>query len=199
MPAPKLTQFKDGRYCLAFYLDGKRRQETYSKLPEAQRRINEIERLKGKGVRVVVKEKVAVDDSAQDAINQLTANGITKPLSTVVDEYVAAHEALGASGSVVEASKAYANSQDKIVPITTSDLVADYERYLTGQKVSKDHLHKTIKIYLKRFAADMPSKVSEITLKNLQDWRAPFTTGPRKINNYCNAVKALFNYVPHSA
>jgi len=194
MAVPKLTQFKDGRYCLSFYLDGKRHRETFSKLREAQNRINEVERLKGKGLRVAVKEKVAVDDSVKYAINQLIAKGITKPLSTVVDEYVASHEALGSSGSIVEACKAYASNQDRIVPITTSDLVGDYERYLKGQKVSQDHLDKTIKIYLKRFAADMPGSVSEITLKDLQAWRSTFTTGPRTINNYCNAVKALFNY-----
>jgi len=194
VPKAKLTQFKDGRYCIAFYLDGKRCRETFSKLREAQRRINEIERLKGKGVRIALKAEVAVDESAQYAVNLLTAKGITKPLSIVVDEYVAAHEALGASGSIVQACKAYASNQDKIVPITTSNLVDDYERYLKGQKVSQDHLDKTVKIYLKRFAADLPGAVSEITLKDLQNWRATFTTGPRTINNYCNAVKALFNY-----
>ena len=194
MATPKLTQFKDGRYCLAFYLDGKRRRETFSKLREAQRRINEIERLKGKGVRVAVKAEVAVDESSRYAVNQLMSKGINKPLSTVVDEYVAAHEALGSSGSIVEACKAFASNQDKIIPITTSDLVDDYERYLKGQQVSPDPLEKTIKIYLRRFAADVPGKVSEISLKRLQDWRATFTTGPRTINNYCNAVKALFNY-----
>lgn len=194
MADSKLTHFKDGRYCLAFYLDGKRRRETFSKLREAQRRINEVDRLKGKGLRVAVKEKVAVDESSKYAINQLIAKGITKPLSAIVDEYVAAHEALGSKGSIVEACKAYASNQDKIVPVTTFDLVKDYERYLTGQKVSQDHLDKTIKIYLKRFAADLPGIVSEIILKDLQDWRATFTTGPRTNNNYCNAVKALFNY-----
>jgi hypothetical protein len=122
---PELTRFKDGRYCLAFYLDGKRRRETFSKLREAQCRINEVERLKGKGVRVAAKAEVAVDESALYAINQLTAKGITKPLSTVVDEYVAAHEALGSNGSLVEVCKAYASNQNKIVPITTSELVAD--------------------------------------------------------------------------
>lgn len=194
MTPAKLTQFKDGRHCLSFYLDGKRRRETFFNLREAQRRKSEVERLKGKGLQVGVKEEVAVDESAQYAINQLTAKGITKPLSTVVDEYVAAHEALGSSGSIVEACKAYASNQDKIVPITIPILVADYGRYLMGQKVSQDHLDKTIKIYLKRFAADLPGTVSEITLKDLQNWRATFTTGPRTINNYCNAVKALFNY-----
>jgi hypothetical protein len=94
-------------------------------------------------------------------LNQLTAKGIAKPLSTVVDEYVAAHQALGSSGSIVGACKAYASNQDKIVPITTSDLVADYERYLKSQRVSRDHLAKTIKIYLKRFAANLPGTTSQ--------------------------------------
>ncbi len=161
MATPELTRFKDGRYAFAFYLDGKRRRETFAKLREAQRRINEVERLKGKGVRVAVKEKVAVDESTQYAIKQLAAKGITQPLTAVVvDEYIAAHEALGSNGSIVEACKAYASNQDKIVPITASELVADYERYLKGQKVSPDHLHKTAKIYLKRFALDVPKEVS---------------------------------------
>jgi hypothetical protein len=99
MAGVKLTRFKDGRYCLSFYLDGKRRRETFSKLREAQLRSNEVERLKGRGIRVKVKEEIAADESSQYAIKQLTANGISTPLTAVVDEYVAAYQALEGQGS----------------------------------------------------------------------------------------------------
>jgi hypothetical protein len=112
----KLTRFKDGRYCLSFYLDGKRRRETFSKLREPQLRSGEVERLKGRGVRVEIKKKVVADESSQYAIKHLIATRTTKPLTAVVDEYIAAHKALEGQGSIVEACKAYASNQDKIVP-----------------------------------------------------------------------------------
>lgn len=194
MATSKLTRFKDGRYCLDFYLNGKRRRETFADKQTAQRRGSEVDRLKGKGLQIDVKDDVAVDESAQYATNALAAKGITKPLTAVVDEYIAAHEALGDSGTLLEACHAYARNREKIIPIKVPDLVKDYERHLIGQKVGKDHRDKTIKIYLKHFAAYFAGYIEEITLKDLENWRATFTTNPRTVNNYANAVRALFNY-----
>lgn len=194
MATSKLTRFKDGRYCLDFYLDGKRRRETFTGKQTAQSRQSEIDRLKGKGLQIAAKDDVAIDEAAQYATNALTAKGITKPLTAVVDEYIAAHEALGDSGTLVEACQAHARNREKLIPIKVPDLVDDYERHLIGQKVGKDHLNKTIKIYLKRFAAAFAGNIDQITLKDLVKWRSTFTTTPRTVNNYCNAAKALFNF-----
>jgi integrase len=194
MTVARLTQFKDGRQCLAFYLDGKRHRETFANLREAQRRKGEVEKLKGKGQKIDTKKETAQDASTQYAINLLTQEGIQKPLTAVVDEYTAAVKILKGQGTLVEACEAFVNNQDKIVPIKVSDLVADYDRYLIGQKVGEDHRDKTINIYLKRFAAAFQMGISLITLKDLETWRATFTSSPRTVNNYCNAVKALFNY-----
>ena len=153
-----------------------------------------MERLKGKGHKIDTKKETAQDASAQYAINLLIKKGIEKPLTSVIDEYTAAVEILKGQGTLVEACEAFVNNQDKIVPIKVSTLVADYNRYLIGQKVGKDHRDKTINIYLKRFAAAYQMDISLITLKNLETWRTTFTSSPRTINNYCNAVKALFNY-----
>jgi hypothetical protein len=190
----RFTKFNDGRHCLSFYLEGKRHRETFASLRDAQRRKGEVERLKGKGQKIDTKTETAQDASTQYAINLLTQEGIQKPLTAVVDEYTAAVKILKGQGTLVEACEAFVNNQDKIVPITVSALVVDYDRYLIGQKVSEDHRDKTINIYLKRFAAAFQMNISLITLKDLQIWRATFTSSPRTVNNYCNAVKALFNY-----
>lgn len=108
----KLTKFKDGRHCLSFYLDGKRRRETFIKLQEAQRRKREVERLIGRGARVPVKKEVAANESARYAINRLVTGGIKKPLTAVVDDYIAAYEALGSGDSIVDACKAYAQDRN---------------------------------------------------------------------------------------
>lgn len=190
----RFTQFEDGRHCISFYLDGKRRRETFANLREAQRRKGEIERLKNKGQKIDTQTEVAQDESTQYAINLLSKKGIQKPLTSVIEEYTAAIETLKGQGTLVEACEAYVLNQDKIVPVKVSDLVADYNSYLIGQKVGQDHREKTINIYLKRFAAAFQMDISLITLKDLEAWRATFTSSPRTVNNYCNAVKALFNY-----
>jgi integrase len=190
----RFTQFRDGRHCLSFYLDGKRHRETFSNLRDAQRRRGEVERLKGKGLKIDTKKESAEDAATQYALNLLAHRGIQKPLTSVVDEYASAVEILQGQGTLLEACEAYVNNQDKIVLITVSDLVADYDRYLTGQKVSQNHRDKTINIYLKRFSSAFQMNISLITLKDLEAWRATFTSSPRTTNNYCNAVKALFNY-----
>ena len=194
MKAVRLTRFKDGRYCVSFYLEGKRCRETYSNLRDAQRRCGEVERLKGKGHNIDTKQASAQDASTQYAISLLVQKDIQKPLTSVIEEYAAAVQILDGQGTLVEACEAYVNNQDRIVPITVSDLVADYDRYLKGQKVSDGHRDKTINIYLKRLSTAFQMEISLITLKDLETWRAGFSSSPRTVNNYCNAVKALFNY-----
>jgi hypothetical protein len=164
----RITQFKDGRHCLSFYLEGKRHRETFANLRDAQHRKEEVERLKGKGQKIDTKKAVAQDASTQYAINLLTQEGIQRPLTAVVDEYTAAVKILKGQGTLAEACEAFVNNQDKIVPIKVSDLVTDYDRYLIGQKVGEDHRDKTINIYLKRFAAAFQMDISLITLKDLE-------------------------------
>ncbi len=146
MPGVQLTTFKDGRHCLSFYLDGKRHRETFTKIRDAQARKNEVERNMGRGIHARIKVKAVIEDSVQYALGRLKTAGIAKPLNTVIDEYIAGQEKIGSNGSILDACDAYANNQDKVVPITTADLVSNYERYLIGQKVSEDHIEKTARI-----------------------------------------------------
>ena len=56
---------KDGRECLAYYVEGKRRRETFVSRNEAQRRAREIEILMGKGLKVAPRAQAAGDDAAR--------------------------------------------------------------------------------------------------------------------------------------
>jgi len=190
----RLTSFTDGRQCLSYYVDGKRRRETFLNLREAQRRKAEIERMMGKGLQVESTEEAAQDASVQYALSQLERNGIQKPLSAVIDEYIAATLALKGAGTLQEASEAFSQKPSKIIPRKISDLVADYNQYLIGQKVGDLHRQKTVGIYLKKFAAAFQMDIHLVTLRDLETWRATFTTTGRTVNNYFNAVKTLFNY-----
>ena len=104
----QLSQFKDGRHCLSYYLDGRRRRETFAKLRDAQNRKNEVTRLMGRGLKVAEESKVAADEVAQYVSRRLKESGITKPASSVIDEYIEACKQLKDGESLVQACKVYA-------------------------------------------------------------------------------------------
>ena len=70
---------KDGRACLAYYVEGKRRRETFVSKREAQTHAKEVETLKGKGLKVSPRAQAAGDDAARYCQELLAAAGVDGP------------------------------------------------------------------------------------------------------------------------
>lgn len=179
-------------------MDGKRRRETFISKRTAQRRAQEIEVLKGKGLKVALRAKAANDDTARFCVELLTIAGVGKPLTTVVEEYLAATKALGrGGGSLVEACEVFRRirtEEGTRLQITVPDLVEKYRHHLTALERDTEYIKKCVGIYLRNFSRFFKGDLHTITIVDLNEWWATIKGSPRTRNNYRNAVEGLYSF-----
>lgn len=189
----------DGRACLAYYVEGKRRRETFVSKRVAQQRAHEIEALKGKGLKVASRAKAAGDDTARYCTELLVAAGVNKPLTSVVEEYLAATKALGSEESTLtgacEAFRRVRQEQGARPVIAVEALREEYRLHLVAMGRDGKYIKKTCDVYLGNFVRAFPSVAIHTLLSaDLERWWATIAGAGKTRNNYRNAVEALFNF-----
>lgn len=194
----KIYDLEDGRACLAYYVEGKRRRETFVSKREAQQRAHEVEALKGKGLKVAPRAHAAGEDRASYCQELLAAAGVDKPLTSIVEEYLAATKALGGEGTLIEAAETLRrtrSTQGNRPVVTVAALREEYRGHLSAMGRDADYIQKTCGIYLANFERAFPSSaIQALTSTDLERWWATIGGAGKTRNNYRNAVEALFNF-----
>ena len=189
----------DGRACLAYYVEGRRQRETFVSKRVALQRAREIEALKGKGLKVVARAKAAGDDTARYCTELLASAGVNKPLTSVVEEYLAATKALGSEGGTLvdacESLRRVRQEQGTRPVITVATLRDQYRDHLVAMSRDGKYVKKTCDVYLGNFVRAFPSEtIHTLTSTDLERWWATIPGAGKTRNNYRNAVETFFNF-----
>ena len=179
-------------FVLDYHEDGKRQRPSFATLKEARREAE------------AVAERIAHGDSKTlvlsgserltylQAVEALFPSGIT--LGVAAAEFAKAASLLNGKGSLLDAARYYASAHGAdMVPIRTSELVADLIRTREGNHASKAHL-KDLRFRLKTFVHAFQCEVHLIRPAQVQDFLTGLKLSPRSTNNYRTAISNLFGH-----
>lgn len=181
-------------FLLAYYIEGRRKQERAKTLSEAEQHAKAKIKELASGVAHVgtltPRETVIVTESIS------IARELGVPLLEAMRQFAEAAKILTGQGSVVDAARVYVQhaSRREIPRKTLSEVVSEFLIYIETTGLSKQYLRDS-RARLERAAKAMRTQILNITTAEIEAWlEAQGKRSPRAHNNDRNAISTLFRF-----